>query len=99
MKESKIDFIEVMNYSEYLEYHLEKFERGKTLNGFSDGDLEALRDAVKNNFRGNILGSYKNSLFKRHILIPKEYINDYMTLKKLCAFFKVVPENKFIDKL
>lgn len=99
MKITTKEFNEVMDYSEYLEYFLQKFDRGKTLNGFSDEDLESLRDAVKYNLRGKILVSYKESFFNTHVLIPKKSTNDYMTLKKLCDFFKAVPESSFIDKV
>lgn len=98
MKVSKKEFNEIMDYSEFLEYYLQKFEKGMTLEGYSDIEIDVLRDAVKNDFRGVILISIKYSLFRNKVIIPQKNEQEYLLLKKLCSFFKLVPESSFKNK-
>ncbi|MDT2982040.1 hypothetical protein [Enterococcus casseliflavus] len=95
MKVSKKEFNEIMDYSEFLEYYLQKFEKGMTLEGFSDSEIDILRDAVKHDFRGEILISIKYSFFRNKVIIPQKNEQEYLLLKKLCSFFKSVSESSF----
>lgn len=97
MKIKRKDFHTVMNYSKYLDYYLYIINNKSYERIISQEEVNELKKLVGMNAREKILKRSKKSFFKTHVIIPREYKDDFLLLSKIGFYLKEFPESNFID--
>ncbi|MFB8552541.1 hypothetical protein [Enterococcus casseliflavus] len=97
MKIKRKYFHTVMNYSKYLDYYLYIISNKSYERIISQEEVNELKKLVDMNAREKILKRSKKSFFKTHVIIPREYKDDFLSLSKIGFYLKEFPESNFID--
>lgn len=97
MKIKRKDFHTVMNYSKYLDYYLYIISNKSYERIISQEEVNELKKLVDMNAREKILKRSKKTFFKTHVIIPREYKDDFLLLSKIGFYLKEFPESNFID--